>query len=70
MASMLVAAMRERHRTLACAVMEGEPADAIQRRVREIAVEAMARVAAAFPDLDRRRPPDPVEGSGGSRGSS
>lgn len=59
MSMMLVAVMHERHRTLAHAVMEGVSPAEIQRRVREIAVEAMGRVAAAFPDLDARRPPDP-----------
>lgn len=60
MAMMLVAVMHERHRTMARAVMERRPAAEIQQRVREVSVEAMGRIAAAFPDLDPRRPPEPV----------
>lgn len=59
MAMMLVAVTHERHRTMARAVLDGLPAAEIERRVREFSVEAMGRVAAAFPDLDPRRPPDP-----------
>lgn len=59
MSMVLVAVMHERHRTLARAVLEGVPADEVRRRVEEVSTEAMRRVAAAFPDLDPRRPPDP-----------
>lgn len=68
MASMLVGAMHLRHRVMAQAVLEGLPADEIRRRVRAIAAEAIGRVAAAFPDLDARRPPDPARGPGGDAG--
>lgn len=59
MAMMLVAVMHERHRTMAEAVLGGLPVAEIQRRVRELSVEGMGRIAAAYPDLDPRRPPDP-----------
>ena len=58
MAMMLVAVMNERHRVMAEAVLAGAPAGEVRRRVREFAVEALGRVAAAFPDLDPRRPPE------------
>lgn len=56
MAMMLVAVMHERHRVMAEAVLAGAPAAEVRRRVREFSVEAIGRVAAAFPDLDQRRP--------------
>lgn len=58
MAMMLVAVMHERHRVMAEAVLACAPAAEVQQRVREFSVEAVGRVAAAFPDLDPRRPTD------------
>jgi AcrR family transcriptional regulator len=57
MAAMLAAAIHLRHRTLAEAVLEGVPAEEVERRVRAIVAEAAARVATAFPDLDLRARP-------------
>jgi AcrR family transcriptional regulator len=68
MAAMLVAAMHLRHRVMSAAVLEGEPLAEVRRRVEAVAREALARVAAAFPDLDRRRPPGPAGPGGGAAG--
>ena len=59
MAAMLVAAMHLRHRTMAAAILDGRPPREIRRRVTAISRESINRVAAAFPELDVRRPPDP-----------
>ena len=55
MAWMVVAAMHLRHLTMADAIVEDLPAPAVENRVRATAVEAVGRIAAAFPDLDLRR---------------
>jgi AcrR family transcriptional regulator len=65
MAAMLVAAMHLRHRVMSAAVLEGAALDDVRRRIDAVAREALGRVAAAFPDLDRRRPPGPP-GLGGA----
>lgn len=64
MAAMLMAAMHLRHRVMAQAVLDGLPVEEVRRRVTAISVESIGRVAAAFPDLDARRAPDPAAGSG------
>jgi hypothetical protein len=55
MAAMLVAVIHLRYQTLGGATLAGLPPDEVERRVRAVVAEGMARVAAAFPDLDRRR---------------
>jgi AcrR family transcriptional regulator len=65
MAAMLVSAMHLRHRVMSAAVLEGAPLEEVRRRVDAVAREAVGRVAAAFPDLDRRRPPAPAGTGGG-----
>jgi AcrR family transcriptional regulator len=52
MAAMLACAVQLRHRTLAGALLEGAPAEEVERRVRAVVAEALVRVATAFPDLD------------------
>jgi hypothetical protein len=50
---------------MSAAVLEGAPLEEVRRRVDAVAREAVGRVAAAFPDLDRRRPPAPAGTGGG-----
>ncbi len=54
MAAMLVGVIHLRYQTLAAAVLAEAPAVEVERRVRAIVAEGMARVGRAFPDLDRR----------------
>jgi AcrR family transcriptional regulator len=56
MAAMLVGVVDLRYRTLAAAVLSGASADDAERRVRAVVGEGMARIARAFPDLDRGAP--------------
>jgi AcrR family transcriptional regulator len=55
MAAMLVGVIGLRYETIAAAVLAEAPADEVERRVRAVVGEGMARVARAFPDLDRGR---------------
>ena len=57
MAAMLVAVMQLRHRAFAEAVLDCVPAPEVERRVRALVAESMARVATAFPELDAARAP-------------
>jgi hypothetical protein len=52
MAAMLIAVMQLRHRVFAQAVLDCVPAPEIERRLRALVAESMARMAAAFPELD------------------
>ena len=53
MAAMIVGVIHLRYETLSAAVLSEAPADEVERRVRALVAEGMARVARAFPDLDR-----------------
>ena len=53
MAAMIVGVIQLRYETLSAAVLSEAPADEVERRVRALVAEGMARVARAFPDLDR-----------------
>jgi hypothetical protein len=53
MAAMLLGVIGLRYETAAAAVLAEVPADEVERRVRAVVGEGMARVARAFPDLDR-----------------
>ena len=53
MAAMIVGVIQLRYETLSAAVLSAAPADEVERRVRALVAEGMARVARAFPDLDR-----------------
>ena len=53
MAAMIVGVIQLRYETLSAAVLSEVPADEVERRVRALVAEGMARVARAFPDLDR-----------------
>ena len=55
LAATIVGVIHLRYQTLAAAVLAGEPAGEVERRVRAVVGEGMARVARAFPDLDRAR---------------
>jgi hypothetical protein len=53
MAAMLLGVIGLRDETAAAAVLAEVPVDEVERRVRAVVAEGMARVARAFPDLDR-----------------
>jgi len=55
MAAMLTVAVHLRHRAFVEAILADAPPAEIERRARAAAGEALDRVAAAFPDLDRPR---------------
>lgn len=55
LASMLIAVMGTRERTMTTAVMDGEPPAEVERRVRAVVSEAFDRLERAFGDLDRPR---------------
>ncbi|HEU4979125.1 MAG TPA: TetR family transcriptional regulator [Solirubrobacteraceae bacterium] len=52
-ATLLMTTMGMRQRELSAVVRERRSAQTVERRVRALVGEALARVAAAFPDLDR-----------------
>jgi AcrR family transcriptional regulator len=55
MAAMMVGVIHLRYETISAAVCAEVPAGEVERRVRAVVAEGMARVARAFPDLDRRQ---------------
>jgi AcrR family transcriptional regulator len=58
-ASMLLAVMALRERTLSAAMLDHAPARTVERRVRAAMDEAFARLARAFADLDDGRSSEP-----------